>query len=93
MRIRYLGQNLVTCFTGDRVYDVLEVDKLTGALRVIDDSGEDYLYSPTEPKLLSEPYQGGRFEIVEDDKYGSLKSAIYGSSHQRAAVSRAAANF
>ena len=30
--------------------EVVEVDELTGALRIIDESGEDYLYSPTRPK-------------------------------------------
>ncbi|MDR0935179.1 MAG: hypothetical protein LBM98_00685 [Oscillospiraceae bacterium] len=82
MKIRYLGQNVITSFTNNRIYDVLEVDKLTGALRITDDSGDDYLYSPTEPKLLSETYRGGRFEIIEDDKSGSLKRAIFGNAFQ-----------
>jgi hypothetical protein len=93
LKIRYLGQNIVTSFTNNRIYDVLEVDKLTGALRITDDSGDDYLYSPAGPKLLSETYKGGCFEIIEDDKNGSLKSAIYGNSIQMSIDNRVAAVF
>ena len=52
------------------------VDEVSGALRIIDESGEDYLYSPIRPKPLGGEYQGGRFEIVEDDKNGTLVKAI-----------------
>ena len=61
-------------------YEVLEVDELTGALRIIDESREPcgYLYSPTKPQALCGKYQGGRFEIIEDDENRSLYKAIYG---------------
>lgn len=55
---------------------MLGVDEVSGALRIIDESGEDYLYSPIRPKPLGGEYQGGRFEIVEDDKNGTLVKAI-----------------
>jgi len=69
-------------FTDNKIDTVLEVDKITGALRIIDDSEDDYLYSPTEPRLLDAQYQGGKFEIVEDDEKGSLAKAIYGITPQ-----------
>ena len=46
--------------------------------RQIDDSGEDYLYSPTEPGPVCDPNIRGKFEIVEDDEQGTLKKAING---------------
>lgn len=58
------------------IYDVLEVDELTGALRIVDESGEDYLYSPKKPKAFTGEYKGGRFKIIEDDERGTLDKAI-----------------
>ena len=79
MKVKYLGPRIPTAFTDNKIYEVIEVDKLTGALRIIDNDEEDYLYSATKPKLLDEDYKGGRFEIVEDDENGSLMKAIYSS--------------
>ena len=79
MKVKYVGKQVGTVgLDSDGVYDVLEIDELCGALRIVDESGEDYLYHPQRPKTLDQEYQGGRFEIVEDDEAGSLKKAIYG---------------
>ena len=51
-------------------------DELTGAFRLIDDSGEDYLYSPTEPGPVCDPSIKGKFEVIEDDEQGTLDKAI-----------------
>ncbi|MCL2813209.1 MAG: hypothetical protein FWD23_01270 [Oscillospiraceae bacterium] len=80
MKVKYLGPRIRATFTNNTIYEVVEIDKITGALRIIDDSMDDYLYSPTEPRLLGVEYQGGRFEIVEDDAKNSLFEAIYGNS-------------
>lgn len=78
MRVKYIGKSFgVDGLTNGNVYEVLEYDDAIGALRVIDDSGEDYLYSPTNPKPVANPdHPGGRWEIVEDDSAGTLKNAI-----------------
>lgn len=79
MKVRYRGQSFgADGLTNNKEYEVLEVDELTGAFRLIDDSGEDYLYSPTEPGPLCNPGIKGRFEVVEDDERGTLKKAING---------------
>ena len=90
MKVKYIGPDIgATCLTNGKIYVVSEIDELTGALRILDDDpvGFDdwdldcppgYLYSPTKPKSLYGEYQGGHFEIVEDDEKGSLKKAIYG---------------
>ncbi|MCL2774124.1 MAG: hypothetical protein FWD71_12340 [Oscillospiraceae bacterium] len=82
-KIRYLGPDIVVTFTNEKIYEVLEIDKLTGLLRIIDNSDDDYLYSPIEPGLPSEEYKGGRFEIVEDDEKGSLSKVIYGKAPEK----------
>ena len=79
MKARYNGASFgVDGLSHGRVYEVIEVDVLSGALRVIDDSGEDYLYSPINPRPIADPkHPGGRWEVVEDDTQESLKAAIH----------------
>ena len=89
MKIKYVGESFgVDSLTDGVVYNC-EIDKFTGGLRVIDDSGEDYLYSPVNPKPLDNSSRGGRFEIVEDDEKGNLAKAIYGKMSQNSKKSSA----
>ena len=44
MRVRYLGQTDFLVLTHGTLYEVLSVER--GWYRIIDDSGEDYLYPP-----------------------------------------------
>ena len=77
MKVKYEGKSFgVDGLTDGKTYEVIGVNELIGALRVVDDSGEDYLYHPTQPKPLcaKEPY--GTFEIVEDDEKGTLAKAM-----------------
>lgn len=79
MKVRYLGKNIgVDGLVNNNVYEVAYVDELTGYLAVVDESGEDYLYHPKNPKpIASENHPGGKFEIVEDDSNRSLEKAIF----------------
>ncbi len=79
MKVRYIGKSFgVDSLTDKKIYKVVEVDKLTGGLRIVDDSDEDYLYHPKSPKPNGAKEAYGRFEIVEDDESGSLRKAICG---------------
>ncbi len=80
MRVRYVGQSFgVDSLTDGKEYEVLELDPDSGALRIIDDSGEDYLYDPINPRpVANSQHPGGRFEIVEDDEDNTLFKAIHG---------------
>lgn len=51
MKIRWKGKTDFLVLTHNKIYDVISVEK--GWYRIIDDSGEDYLYPPEQ------------FEIVE----------------------------
>ena len=44
MRVKYIGNTVPLGMTKGKVYDVLSVEK--GWYRIVDDSGEDYLYPP-----------------------------------------------
>lgn len=53
MKARWKGETDFLVLTKDKVYEVLSIEK--GWYRVVDDSGEDYLYPPE------------KFEIVDED--------------------------
>lgn len=79
MKVKYIGPDIgVDGLVDQHIYVVLGVDRLTGYLSVIDESGEDYLYHPLRPQAIAGKYNGGRFEVVEDDAQGTLKKAING---------------
>lgn len=52
MKVRYLGKTELLSLTNGKVYEVIGEE--SGFIRIVDDSGEDYLYDPDS------------FEIVED---------------------------
>lgn len=67
MRVKYVGPDIgVDGLKNNGVYEVIAVDEFTSMLRIIDESGEDYLYSPNKPKAIASSYEGGKFEIVSD---------------------------
>lgn len=79
MKVRYVGKSFgVDGLTDGKIYEVLGLDEFSGALRVVDDSGEDYLYDPRNPKPFFVEGKYGRFEIVEDDENGTLTQAVLG---------------
>lgn len=79
MKVRYIGKSFgIDGLTDGRIYEVLEVDNLTGAFRLIDDSKDDYLYHPQKPKPNGATKPFGKFEIIEDNDSGDLHKAIYG---------------
>lgn len=44
MKVRFFGVTDFLVLTNGKVYDVMSVEK--GWYRIVDDSGEDYLYPP-----------------------------------------------
>lgn len=52
MKVKWKGKTDFLALTHDKVYTVLAVEK--GWYRVVDDSGDDYLYPPEQ------------FEVVDD---------------------------
>ena len=63
MKLRYKGESFgVDSLTDGKIYNAVEED---GMYRVIYDSGEDYLYSMTNPAPLDGSSKGGKWEIIE----------------------------
>lgn len=63
MKARYVGESFgVDSLTNGKIYEILRDEH--GMYRVIDDSGEDYLYSKDNPAPLDGSSKGGRWEII-----------------------------
>ncbi len=64
MKLKYIGESFgVDSLTNGKLYDAQVENE--GMYRVIDDSGEDYLYSKDNPAPLDGSSPGGKWEIVE----------------------------
>lgn len=76
MKVRYIGESFgIEGLTDGKVYEVIAIEQ--DMLRVIDDSGEDYLYSITKPSSLEDANKCGKWEIVEDNANKDLEKANY----------------
>lgn len=66
MKLRYVGESFgVDSLTNGKIYEASEgIGAEEGFYRVIDDSGEDYLYSKINPAPLDGSSEGGKWEIV-----------------------------
>ena len=77
MRLQYKGESFgATGLKNGSIYACLGVEY--GLLRVIDESGDDYLYSAQNPVPIDGTSKGGIWEIIEDDDNGTLRKAING---------------
>lgn len=64
MKIKYIGESFgVDSLTNGKIYEASIENEWM--YRVIDDSGEGYLYSKTNPSPLDGSSKGGVWEIVE----------------------------
>lgn len=64
MKLRYIGESFgIDSLTNGKVYEAEEENE--GMYRVIDDSGDDYLYSKDNPAPLDGSSSGGKWEVVE----------------------------
>ena len=52
MRVKYIGETAPLELTNGEIYSVLSVEK--GWYRVVDDTGEDYLYPPDVFEVIHE---------------------------------------
>ena len=71
MKVRYIGESFgAVSLTNGKIYECTAYE--SGMLRIIDDSGEDYLYSVVNPRPLDGSSKGGKWEIVKDDEKNTL---------------------
>lgn len=76
MKVKYIGKSFgVEGLTNGKEYEVIAIEQ--DMLRVIDDSGEDYLYSAFKPCSLEDSTKCGKWKIVEDNKNKDLEKTNY----------------
>lgn len=79
MKVRYKGPTFgggVLGLTDGKTYECTGIEY--DLLRIIDDEGEDYLYSAFAPAQLNSETVPGKWEIVEDDENGTLAGLLKG---------------
>ena len=75
-KVKYVGESFgVDSLTDGIIYNVVKDEK--GMIKIVDDSGEDYMYDLINPKPLNNSSPGGRLTIV-DDPNGELAKYING---------------
>lgn len=52
MKAKFIGKTEFLVLTNGKIYDVMSVEK--GFYRIVDDSGEDYLYPPKYFEVVEE---------------------------------------
>ena len=63
-KVKYVGKSFgVESLTNGKIYDVIGIEE--PFLRIIDDSGEDYLWSIYKPCCMEKPSLYGTWELVE----------------------------
>ena len=66
MKLRYVGESFgAVSLTNGKIYEVENFDD--DYYRVIDDSGDKYLYGKKNPAPIDDSSPGGRWEKVEED--------------------------
>ena len=61
MTVRYIGERVVDMIPGKH-YKVLDVER--GWYRIVDESGEDYLYGPSQFEVVSEAVPETHYEVA-----------------------------
>lgn len=63
-KVKYVGKFFgIESLTNGKIYDVIDIEE--PFLRIIDDSGEDYLWSIYKPCCMEDPSLCGKWELVE----------------------------
>ena len=50
MKVKYIKNTISLCLTQNKIYEVLTIEK--GWYRIVDDTGEDYLYPPENFEII-----------------------------------------
>lgn len=75
MKVKYIGKSFgIGGLTNGKIYECIGIEDWM--LRIIDDSGEDYLYSAINPSSLENIELCGKWEIIEDNDNKDLEKII-----------------
>lgn len=75
MKVKYIGETFYDGFglTNGKIYECIDIDYELKGLEIIDDDGDQCLYSIINPRPIDNSSIGGKWEIVEDKDEKLLK--------------------
>ncbi len=54
MKVKYVGESDPLELLNGKIYDVIEIDEVLGWYRIVDETGEDYLYPAEDFEIIKE---------------------------------------
>ena len=54
MKVRFIGEDDPLELLNGKEYDVIEVDEESGWYRIVDETGDDYLFDPEDFEIVEE---------------------------------------
>lgn len=54
MKVKYVGESGPLELLNGKIYDVIEIDEVLGWYRIVDETGEDYLYPAEDFEIIKE---------------------------------------
>lgn len=54
MRVKFIGEDDPLELLNGKEYDVIEVDEESGWYRIVDETGDDYLFDPEDFEVIKE---------------------------------------
>ena len=53
MKVKYVGESDPLELLNGKIYDVIEIDEVLGWYRIVDETGEDYLYPAEDFEIIN----------------------------------------
>ena len=57
MKVKYIGENDPLELLIGKLYDVIEIDEISGWYRIVDETEEDFLFPPEEFEIIEESFK------------------------------------
>lgn len=65
MKVKYVGESDPLELLNGKIYDVIEIDEVLGWYRIVDETGEDYLYPAEDFEIVEETVTETEMKLVK----------------------------
>ncbi len=65
MKVKYIGESDPLELLNGKIYDVIEIDEVSGWYRIVDETGEDYLYPAEDFEIVEEKVTEAEIKLVK----------------------------
>lgn len=81
MKVKYIGESDPLELLNGKIYDVIEIDEVSGWYRIVDETGEDYLYPAEDFEIVEETVTESEIKLVKMlIKIDNDQNAVIGAS-------------